>query len=100
MPLNCPVDLLHYNACTNCRNRDGIDCIASYAVPIKLSSILTIGERLAILEDRDIKTQPEWTGKQWDYVQQLKAQVLFLTNKVNELLARKKKDKGYKDYAV
>ena len=37
--------------------------------------------------------QPEWTKRQWSEVQQLKAQVLFLSNKVNKMRAKASKRK-------
>ena len=42
----------------------------------------------------------EWTKRQWDTVQQLQAQVLFLSNKVNEMRAKasKRKKARYKEY--
>ena len=36
---------------------------------------------------------PEWTKRQWGEVQQLKAQVLFLSNKINEMRANASKGK-------
>jgi len=43
--------------------------------------------------------EPEWNKRQWGEVQQLKAQVLFLSNKVNEMRAKasKRKPNRYKD---
>ena len=41
---------------------------------------------------------PEWTKRQWDMVQQLKAQVLFLSNKINEMRANASKRKT--DYTI
>ena len=38
--------------------------------------------------------EPEWNKRQWGEVQQLKAQVLFLSNKINEMRAHASKRKG------
>ncbi len=97
MPLTCPLVILPYDACSGCRQLHNKECWANPLVPLKLSGILTLEERVAILEDRPEPpmTQSEWTGNQWDYVQQLKGQVVFLTNKVNELLARKPKTEAF-----
>lgn len=51
---------------------------------------------LPALEDREEQTAPiekdtEWTSRQWDAVNQLKAQILHLQNKLNEHLDRSKK---------
>ena len=35
--------------------------------------------------------EPEWTKQQWDYIRQLKAQVLFLSDKVNKRLDKKQR---------
>ncbi len=35
----------------------------------------------------------EWSKRQWSYVKQLKAQVLFLSNKINEMRAKASKRK-------
>ncbi len=98
MPLNCPLILLPYNACRVCRQRHDKECWANPLVPMKLSDLLTVDERIAIIEDKmeSFNKQPdtEWSIKQWDYVTQLKGQVVFLTNKVDELLARKPKKKS------
>ncbi len=97
MPLNCPdYPPGNYSDCLSCRHRHKNECWYLAMYPRKLRGILTVEERLAILEDNASPpvTQSEWTGNQWDYVQQLKGQVVFLTKKVNELLARKPKRKS------
>lgn len=40
-----------------------------------------------------LKTEPEWSRRQWGEVQQLKAQVLFLSNKINLMRANASKRK-------
>lgn len=94
MPINCPKLRSEYNACLSCRHRQGNECWANYPAVIRLSDILTIGERVSIIEDRKEASEPAWDTSQWDYVLQLKGQVVFLTNKVNELLTRKPKRKS------
>lgn len=62
MPLNCPECYPDYDACLACCNRNGKECWAfmPYCPPMKLSGILTIEERIAILEDR--LADPNITG--------------------------------------
>jgi len=51
MPINCPNAFPKYDDCANCRFRSGDECWWNTKLPIKLSSILTIEERLSRLED-------------------------------------------------
>ena len=58
---------------------------------------------LPALETKDIpleadKVEPQWSKKQWGMVQQLKAQVLFLSNKINEIRASASKRKAKTRY--
>jgi len=39
------------------------------------------------------QAEPQWNKRQWDTVQQLKAQVLFLSDKVNKMRANASKRK-------
>ena len=99
MPTNCPIALPALTACLGCRNKHGKECWNDPLTPQQLSAILTVEEKVAMLEDKlepSIEKPPEteWSVTQWDYVRQLKGQVVFLTNKVNELLARKPKRKS------
>jgi len=64
---------------------------------------------LAALESLSTKETPivnieeePWTKRQWDTVQQLRAQVLFLSDKVNEMRANasKRKTNRYKEYTT
>lgn len=54
---------------------------------------------LPALESKEIpredKVEPQWVKRQWGMVQQLKAQVLFLSNKINEMRAKASKRKTY-----
>lgn len=66
MPLHCPRQIPGYNACLDCRNRHDNECWADMGgvvfangerrsgMPVseKLANILTIEERIALLEDR------------------------------------------------
>lgn len=45
-------------------------------------------------------TEPQWRREQWEYVQQLRAQILFLSNKVNELRANASKRKSKDTYVI
>ncbi len=51
---------------------------------------------LPALEPKEVsldtdKVEPEWNRRQWGTVQQLKAQVLFLSDKVNQMRAKASK---------
>ena len=43
-----------------------------------------------------LETAPQWERPQWQYIQQLRAQVNYLNNKVTEMRAEKKKPKRQK----
>ena len=53
MPYNCPKQYPEYNACLGCRHQHESDCWANLPVVLKLSEILTMEERVSILEDRE-----------------------------------------------
>jgi len=53
-------------------------------------------EEPAISDEQDIFERMELSARQWDYLKQLKAQVLNLSNKLMELRASKGKGKQYK----
>ena len=100
MPLECPKfthDYNHafssYNACLDCGHRHGNECWYYNKCSVNLSDILTISERISILEDTAIKEEPPWTGKQWDEVLQLKAMVQHLQNKI-VVKAKEKREKA------
>ena len=40
-------------------------------------------------------SEPAWTQRQWEYVQQIKGQVIFLQNKLNEHLDKSPKKGRY-----
>jgi hypothetical protein len=42
------------------------------------------------VEPRPIEKNVPWNNRQWDYVQQLKAQILFLESKINEHIDKPK----------
>ena len=82
MPLNCPQNRLEYNACLSCGRRHGNECWAIPQVSQKLADILTVEERISILEDR--KEVPEVnivTLSHQDY-QQLQRLILSLKEKL------------------
>ena len=65
----------------------------SWSIPCQRDSNLE--ERIQSLEDTtQFSEPPEWSRKQWDYVQQLKGEIKFLENKLNQCLQRKKKRRG------
>ena len=84
-----------YNACLDCRNRHERECWVNFPAAVNLAEILTIPERVAILEDnlKPITSVPEWDKRQWNYVQQLKAQTLHLNKQVNILLKKRDDEK-------
>ena len=51
-PIHCQRGLLQYNACLSCRYRDGDKCNLNMPITVNLADILTLDERLSILEDR------------------------------------------------
>jgi len=55
MPLNCPKHYSEYNACLECGCKHGKECVRFTPTPIveKLSDILTLEERISLLEDKD-----------------------------------------------
>lgn len=55
-----------------------------------LEPLSPIGETRS--ESETYTPEPEWTAKQWDIVNQLRAQALFFEKKLNEHLDKKKKD--------
>lgn len=101
MPLNCTKYRLKYNDCLDCRYRHENECWANIPIPQKLSSVLTMEERVAILEDR--KEPPDVnivTISKQDY-QQLQRLLLSLQEKldshINKNVSSKKK---YNDYKI
>jgi hypothetical protein len=89
MPFNCPRFYPEYNACLGCRNRHDNDCWANLPITQKLSDILTIEERVGILEDRkEIPAVNVVTITKQDY-QQLQRLLLSLQEKVDGLSTTK-----------
>ena len=52
-------------------------------------------EQSLVLTPVPERTEPEWQKNQWQYVQQLRAQVNHLNAKVTEMRAEKKKKSAY-----
>ena len=82
MPLNCPLPFGLTWQCHECRYYYDSVCRA-IRPPTPLRDILTPDERIDALE-RGLLPQPEWTGKQWDAVEQVKAEVNYLLLNLNE----------------
>jgi len=93
MPINCPRGFSAYNDCLTCYSRRKNQCFSSLLYPRDLSDLLTTNERISMLEDREAlrPEEPKWTASQWDYVQQLKGQMLHLEKKVDSLYEKKTK---------
>lgn len=94
-PLHCQRGLLEYNACLSCRYRDKNKCNLNMPVTVKLADILTIEERVAILEDRkEVPPVNIVTISRQDY-QNLQRLILALQEKINSHIDRSKKAKQY-----
>jgi len=99
MPLNCPRNFLKYNDCLDCRHRHENKCWFNVPIVQKLSDILTIEERIAILEDRkEVPPVDIVTISRQDY-QQLQRLLLLLEEKINSHID-KTKGRNYKDYKI
>ena len=102
MPLNCPKKRLPYNACLDCHFRNDNECWANLPISQKLADILTITERVSILEDR--KETPAVnivTITKQDY-QQLQRLILSLKEKLESHITQgvTSKKKKFKDYSI
>ncbi len=101
MPINCPINMVKYNACQGCTLRYGDECWCNSLAPQKLSGILTIDERVAIIEDR--LSDPNITGnikrnearfiKSRDY-QRLERMILLVEEKLNNHIDKTAKPKS------
>ena len=99
MPLECP-SFTHdynyaysaYNACLDCRYKHGNECWYFIKSPRPLSDILIVEERLAILEQAKSEIEPVFRARPVDReIDQLKAGLLYLQNKLNGHLDKSKK---------
>jgi hypothetical protein len=106
MPLNCPKFTqqynsyyARYNACLDCGSQHGNECWFNFPTAQKLADILTLEERVAILEDR--KESPEVnvvTISHQDY-QQLQRLILSLQERIDSHIGLTiAKKKGYTHY--
>ena len=99
MPLNCPNYWLEYNACLSCRSRVDNRCCFSTNSPRKLSDILTVEERVSILEDKGgVPPVDIVTISRADY-QQLQRLLLLLEEKINKHIEKTPRRK-YKHYTT
>ena len=76
-------------------NDNSFDFPCSYTFR-RYESFINEGILLPLLEPEyseppELPSQPEWSHRQWDYVQQLKGQMLHLENKYQESLKRRKR---------
>ncbi len=101
MPSNCPLGYrLDYNDCLDCRHRHENECWANLPISQKLSDILTLEERIAILEDR--KEAPPVnivTISHQDY-QQLQRLILSLKEKLESHITSSGKKNKYNEYKL
>jgi hypothetical protein len=88
MPINCLNHFLEYNACTGCGNRQGKFCHVFPFSPFAISDILTIEERVAILEDRLTPPKPDTINITRQDYQKLQRRVLLLEEKLNKHIGK------------
>ena len=90
MPLNCPRNILQYNYCLVCGSRHDNECWANIPVSLKLADILTIEERISILEDRKESPPVNIVTITRDDYQQLQRLILSLKEKLETHLKTSK----------
>ena len=91
MPLNCP--LCYLDECRGCRHFTENKCYSS--LPARsVSEILTIEERLELLEKSPPESEPI-PKRLLDRLQQIEGKLLFFESKLNEHLDKKQ---GYAKY--
>ncbi len=92
--MNCPES--HLECDDLCEYRRDDKCHSPYwSSPVSIFDLMTHGELVVYLLKHN-RPQPEWTGKQWDAVQQGKALTLHLQDKLNEHIDKGKKAKRSK----
>jgi len=94
MPEKCPLPFGLERKCDECgKYWKDTDRCGWFFPSIPLSEILTDRERIERLESKNTTPNPIWLiGKQWDTINQIKAQTIFLNNKIKELQIKKKDD--------
>lgn len=99
MPLNCPRDMFEYNDCLGCRHRSEKECLALVTVSRPLSDILTMEERINILEDRKENPAVNIVTITKEELRNWQRSLIFLTEKVQrmEVYVSKIKAKKGKD---
>jgi len=94
MPINCPHCIDICDEVCRYHSQDGY---CTWFTPKRLlKDILTPYERIDELEAiiKQMADDRPWSAKQWDYVQQVEAKLLFLEKRLNEYLDAKKRKKG------
>jgi len=91
MPLNCPRNIPDYNYCLHCGSRHGNECWVNLPVSQKLADILTIEERIAILEDRKEVPEVNIVTITKDDLQQLQRLLLHLQEKLDSHISKEKR---------
>lgn len=104
-PLDCPKGFLEYNACLGCSKRhkakltSGDECWARMPISEKLANILTLEERIAILENRKEVPPVDIVTITYQDYQQLQRLILSLEEKINSHIDKtKSKKKSYNKY--
>ena len=96
MPLNCPIGLIPFlapDACESCPQYGDGQCY--WFFPSKpITEILTDAERIEQLEKRPQNGIIPTEQQLYKELRQLKGQVIFISNKINEHIDRPKK-KGH-----
>ena len=89
MPIECPIPFGEDRFCDECHLYRNGKCWW-FLPPREITEILTGEERMLRLEHPEPHTpEPEFVKRQWDIVNQLRAEVRFLSSKVTELRAKK-----------
>jgi len=91
MPLNCPELRVEYGACQWCRFKHDDECWHDNQSPVKLRDILTLEERICLLEDNTTKKQIITNVSLKEYQQQA-GMILYLQQKIEEHIDYTNKD--------
>ena len=102
MPINCPRDFLEQDACLDCYYKQGNECWGIVNTPRRLSTILTLEERIVMLEEsREPQTvdlihrTSDMSKKEFDHLEQTYRLAKYL-----EHIEKSKPKRKYKEYKV
>ncbi len=97
MPLNCPIHRLDYNDCLDCHKLHDNECWAIPHEKRHLGSILTLEERIAILEDRPQIPEVNIVTITKQELQNWQRTLLVLQGRLDKHLAQSPKKKSRYD---